>query len=89
MDNNYYIENDERTVWINGRYSILGRFCPISQEIFNPKVSPLNPGNIYLYYKLHKNSKPKIDDWDGFCYLMKQKLDIDIPQRYKPKYISS
>lgn len=83
----YSIKNDDRTVWINGKSSILGRFCPLSQEIFNPKVSVSNSENTYLYHKIHEKMKPRKNDWEDFCNLMKQKFDIDIPVKYTPKYV--
>lgn len=71
MDN-VDISTDGRTVWVNGRAGCLGRFCPVSGEIFSGcTATPL------------ATTEPR---WDLWVILMRYYHEVDVNPNIEPKW---
>jgi hypothetical protein len=66
--------SDGRTVWVNGPSGCLGRFCPVSGEIFsgNPEVG-----------SSLATTEPK---WDLWTILMRYYHEVDVNPDIEPEW---
>lgn len=74
----YGIETDGRTVWVNGDIGCIGRFCPISIEIFTGDRCIGEP---------HPTGKTNRGSWSEFQRLMKKHHGIAVPNEYMPDFL--
>lgn len=78
------VTTDDRTVWVNGPTHNLGRFCPISYEVFgsteeDPEFwTPLSVRIIHVR---------QMSAWNNFVALMKSRHGVEIPFSYRPSWV--
>ena len=76
ISNNVEITTDARTVWVNGPFACLARFCPVSGEVM------IKNGDTF-----EMNIIPK-ESFDNWRKRLKEMKNIDVSEEFRPKWES-
>lgn len=84
---NFEIATDDRTVWINAESGMcVARFTRFGMDVHEDAKAQLE-GKHCLDCAMHLKGDI-VKSWNRFVGSMKQFYGIDIPPRFKPKYVN-